>query len=506
MSAAKRQKAAPDASDFYDAPVTRSTLRFLTSVAAQIAGKPVVGGRTIGTAYLYSSAAGGPFSDNDAKQVGDAIAKLVADDKPITTESISNAEALSYFEKNGLYKSAALLKSRVQDPVSVHKCNGIIRLALAPVFPKTSALAESVPGVWSIYGHLAVGWGRETCSESLLSAAKDHAAWGTCLGVDCVGQLNALRASNREQHDFILQCEFRQEAQLAKLASAIADRCSQGGDQRVGVVCIAGPTSSGKTTFATKLTMYLRNLGLTSKALTVDHYYLPLDRQPKYQARKQRSDIDYDAIESMDTVLVNEHINALLRGEKVMAPVYNMKTGYRDGDGVPFELPKPVDKSLLIIEGIHALNPAFLESVPAGRVFKVYISPLSALGLDEAHCLKTTDNRLLRRMSRDYLFRGNSASRTLSMWANVRRGEHRWIFPFQNNVDFMVNSSHEYEMLILKPLVEPLLSAVPPSDPMYAKAQQLLETLGHFNPASTSKVPTTSLLREFIGDGAFDCH
>ena len=165
-----------------------------------------------------------------------------------------------------------------------------------------------------------------------------------------------------------------------------------------------------------------------------------------------------------------------------------------------------MEKSLLVIEGIHALNPDFLKSVPAGRIFKVYISPLSALQLDETNALKTTDNRLLRRMCRDYNFRGHSASRTLSMWANVRNGEGKWIFPFQDDVDFVMNSSHEYEMAVLKPLVEPLLCGVPPSDPQYGKARALLELLALFNPASTAKVPTTSLLREFIGDGAFDCH
>lgn len=249
--------------------------------------------------------------------------------------------------------------------------------------------------------------------------------------------------------------------------------------------------------------MYLRNLGYATRALTVDHYYLPLDRQPKYQARKLRSDVDYDAIESMDAELVNAHINALLAGETVNTPVYNMKTGYRDGPGTPFQLP---GGGLLVIEGIHALNPDFLRSVPPSRVFKVYISPLSSLQLDEVHAIKTTDHRLLRRMSRDYLFRGHSASRTLSMWSNVRRGEHTWIFPHQDAVDCIVNSAMEYELGVLKPLVEPLLAGVPPDDAHYDKARSLLALLGHFHPIASSRVPSTSLLREFIGEGAFDCH
>jgi len=236
-----------------------------------------------------------------------------------------------------------------------------------------------------------------------------------------------------------------------------------------------------------------------------------------------------------------------------MTPVYDMKSGYRVAPGKPFLLPPG---GLLIIEGIHALNPEFLKSVPSGRIFKVYISPLSSLQLDEANAVKTTDHRLLRRMSRDYLFRGHSASRTLSMWSNVRRGEHRWIFPHQDEVDAVVNSAMEYELRVLKPLVEPLLASVEPSDAQFGKAREppalpwwpvtdglqtsraraaaamslvtvqratcswqhatratcesqareLLALLALVSPASTTRVPSTSVLREFIGDGAFDCH
>jgi len=342
-------------------------------------------------------------------------------------------------------------------------------------------------------------------SPTLLTSAMDHKRWGSALDVRGVGALNGLKGDGRELTDFILHAEFRQEAIISNLAAQVDTRSREAAtdSQRVGVICIAGPTSSGKTTFATKLSMYLRNLGYATRALTVDHYYLPLDRQPKYQARKLRSDVDYDAIESMDAELVNAHINALLAGETVNTPVYNMKTGYRDGPGTPFQLP---GGGLLVIEGIHALNPDFLRSVPPSRVFKVYISPLSSLQLDEVHAIKTTDHRLLRRMSRDYLFRGHSASRTLSMWSNVRRGEHTWIFPHQDAVDCIVNSAMEYELGVLKPLVEPLLAGVPPDDAHYDKARSLLALLGHFHPIASSRVPSTSLLREFIGEGAFDCH
>ena len=523
----------------YDDDKARATLRFLVSAAAQLAlpDELLVGGRNLSGAYLYATDDGLPLTADKVARVERALQKLMKDDLKIEAASVGHKEAAEYFEKHKMRHSLALIKSRVSDPVPVHRIAEVtvVRLALMgqALLPRTSALDSSPPRLHLYGGSLLIAFGDPgssatglepkakrargenpagppcALSTSVLRATEDLRAWGKATGVESVGALGALQhtASGRELHDFILHAEFRQESILSQLAAAIHSRCVESdGDRRVGVVCIAGPTSSGKTTFATKLIYYLRNLGLTGVALTVDHYYLPLDRQPRYQKRKQRSDVDYDAIESMDSELVNEHINALLGGEQVLTPVYNMKTGYRDGDGRPFKLPAPVDRSLLVIEGIHALNPNFLKSVPGGRIFKVYISPLSALQLDEANALKTTDARLLRRMCRDYNFRGHSASRTLSMWSNVRRGEGSWIFPHQDDVDVTVNSSHEYELRVLKPLVEPLLASVSPDDEQYVKAQQLLSMLSLFSAAAVDKVPSTSLLREFIGDGDFDCH
>jgi uridine kinase len=300
----------------------------------------------------------------------------------------------------------------------------------------------------------------------------------------------------------VLQCDFRQEAKLASIASKVKARQIEG--KPVKLICIAGPTSSGKTTFSNKLCMYLQAQGFIAKPLTVDHYYLPLDRQPKYQARKMRIDVDYDHIESMDVELVGQHLNDLVNGKSVMTPVYNMKTGYRDGEGHHFDaLP---ENGILVIEGIHALNPLYTEKVEASKVFKIYISPLTALQLDDGNPVKTTDHRLLRRMCRDYLFRGNSASVTLKMWNNVRRGEGLWIFPHQNNVDFVMNSSADYEVPVLKTFLEPLLKAVPPDDENHAKAVELLSLLENFNSWPPDLATSTSLLREFIGGGAFDCH
>merc|ERR1712151_1004714 len=330
----------------------------------------------------------------------------------------------------------------------------------------------------------------------------EHMAFGRSSGAESVGAVNSLQHVGRARKDYILNCEFRQEGKLATIASMVNDRKAAG--KPVKVICIAGPTSSGKTTFATKLCMYLGNAGYLAKSLTVDHYYLPLDRQPKYQARKQRSDVDYDHIESMDVELVGEHLNALVAGKSILTPIYNMKTGYRDGDGHHFDaLPS---NGILVIEGIHALNPLYTQAVDADKIFKIFISPLTVLQLDDHNTVKSTDHRLLRRMCRDYLFRGHSASKALSMWSNVRKGEGAWIYPHQNNADFVMNSAAEYEIPVLKTLMEPLVRGVTPDDANYEKAVETLKFLDHFNCWPPELTPGAVLLREFIGDGSFDRH
>eukprot|EP00466_Bigelowiella_natans_P007127 jgi/Bigna1/146375/aug1.113_g21083 len=288
-------------------------------------------------------------------------------------------------------------------------------------------------------------------------------------GITCVGDLNKLEANNRDRKNFILASEFMQEAGIVDIVKTICER----------------PDPEGM---------------LPSN---VDHYYLPLNRQPKYQERKMRSDVDYDHIESMDIELVNEHIATLIKGGTINVPKYNMKTGFRDGNGTPFKIPKG---GILVIEGIHALNPNYTSKIPRDQVFKVFLSPITSLSVDEADTIKSTDSRLMRRMSRDYLFRGNSASRTLAMWHNVRRGEGTWIFPFQNEADYVMNSAHEYEICVLKPFVEPLLKGVPPTDANFDKAQELLRLLDKVHAWNERDVPSTSLLREFLGNGAFDEH
>jgi uridine kinase len=491
----------------------RRTLRFVVSVAAELVApkKALRGGHTIGAGYLYSFAGeDATVSAEDLMSIKGKIDELVAAGEKIVAVTKPWTEALAYFRERGLSCAQALLETRVSSEVPCYECKGVLRLALHPLADSTASLKTGGPGYELKLcepGFVAMYSPGAEVQSALLGSVRGHVSFAAMPEsmrshyVGSVGALNQLQQVGRTRKDFVLSCEFKQEGELAAIARMVEDRKAE---RAVKIICIAGPTSSGKTTFANKLCMYLQNCGFVAKPLTVDHYYLPLDQQPKYQLRQQRSDVDYDHIESMDVKLVGEHLNALAQGDSVETPVYNMKTGYREPKGHLIDALPP--NGILVIEGIHALNPLYTQAVDANKVFKVFISPRTALQMDDCNCVKTTDHRLLRRMCRDYLFRGNSASVTLRMWDNVRKGEGVWIFPHQNGADFVMNSAAEYEIPVLKVFLEPLLRAVTPEDANYAKAAELLKMLDYFGTWPPHLTPGAALLREFIGEGTFDCH
>lgn len=486
-------------------PLYRRTLRLVVAVAAQIAlpDRPLKGGHTVGEGYFYRLV-GGDATAEELKKINAAVQDLVVSGDAITRVRKTWKEALAYFERHQLTCARDMLQTRVFEEVECYEVRGVLRLAIHPVYERCAALkAAPFDLVLASRGFIATyAKDKYIPQPALLDSHNDHINFGDSLNVDSVGQLNALGHVGSGRKDFMMQCEFRQEAKLAGIAAAVEQRKKDG--KAVKVICIAGPTSSGKTTFANKLCMYLRNCGFVARPLTVDHYYLPLDKQPKYQARQLMSDVDFDHIESMDVELVGQHLNDIANGKAVMTPNYDMKSGYRMGEGHKFDaLPA---NGVLVIEGIHALNPLYTQTVPAEKVFKIFISPLTALQLDDHNTVKSTDHRLLRRMCRDSIFRGKSASTTLRMWDAVRRGEGVWIFPHQNAADFVMNSAADYEIPVLKTLLEPLLREVTPDDANYAKAKDLLMLLDRFSTWPPHLTLGTSLLREFIGDGDFDCH
>jgi uridine kinase len=264
----------------------------------------------------------------------------------------------------------------------------------------------------------------------------------------------------------------------------------------VRVVLIAGPSSSGKTTFSKKLMIQLRVVGRNPVTISLDDYFKPKAQTPLDDEGKP----DFESLAALDVDLLNRHLVSLLKGEAVQTPVYDFLTGRRRDEGRTLTLP---DRAVLILEGIHGLNDALTPAIERGAKYKVYVSALTQLNLDDHNRVATTDNRLIRRLVRDNQFRGHTAIRTLSMWPSVRRGEDRNIFPFQNTADSAFNSALDYELAVLKVYAEPLLAWVKPDCPEYQEARSLLGFLANFTQLPPRWVPPTSILREFIGESAF---
>ena len=267
-------------------------------------------------------------------------------------------------------------------------------------------------------------------------------------------------------------------------------------ERGVRLVLISGPSSSGKTTFAKRLGVQLRVLGLNPVLISLDDYFVDREKTP----RDEKGEYDYEALEAIDLEQFNDHLKRLERGESVDIPRYDFISGTRQWHDNPLQLD---ERSVLIVEGIHGLNPGLTPGVPESRKFKIYVSCFTSVALDNVSRIATSDNRLLRRLTRDYRTRGNDALSTLARWESVRRGEEKHIFPYQENADVMFNSSLFYEISVLRRFAEPILREVPDTVPEYGEAKRMLKFLDNFIPISPEEIPPTSLLREFIGGSSF---
>jgi uridine kinase len=307
-----------------------------------------------------------------------------------------------------------------------------------------------------------------------------------------VGQLNQL-VSDRTVREYIRIAEAFQANKLAEIAAKIYDRRDS-----VKVVLIAGPSSSGKTTTAKRLSIQLKVMGIEPIAIGLDDYYVGTERTPKDENGKP----DFECLEALDVPYLNEQLLALFRGEEVEIPSFDFKAGKRkEGGGKKLRLNER--RTVLIVEGIHGLNDNLTPQVAPDMKFKLYVSALTQLNLDDHNRIPTSDNRLIRRMVRDYQFRGAAAAKTISMWPSVQRGERKHIFPFQNSADIAFNSALDYELAVLKVYAEPLLRSVKPHMAEYSEAIRLLSFLENFASILPHYVPSQSILREFIGESEF---
>ena len=329
--------------------------------------------------------------------------------------------------------------------------------------------------------------------EKMLEVFKEHRRWNQILGIGTVGDFN--KACNAGYAtELINVSEALQEKRISQIADEIFHRGQQG--HPVKLILISGPSSSGKTTFSKRLSVQLMANGLKPYPISLDDYFVNREDTPK----DENGNYDYESLYALDLDFFNQQLQALLKGEEVELPRFNFTTGKREWSGKHLRVD---DNMILILEGIHALNPELTSHIPTENKFKIYVSALTTILLDDHNYIPTTDNRLLRRIIRDYKYRGYSAEDTISRWPSVRAGEEKWIFPYQENADVMFNSALLFELAIIKDYAEPILRKVPNNRPEYSEAYRLRKFLGYFVPLQDKELPPTSLLREFLGGSSF---
>ena len=330
--------------------------------------------------------------------------------------------------------------------------------------------------------------------EKMLDVFQEYHHWNQILGISTVGDLNVVCREGRAT-ELINVSEALQEKKIAQIADEIAGRSQNG--KRVKLVLISGPSSSGKTTFSKRLSIQLITNGMRPYPISLDDYFVnredtPLDEEGNH---------DFESFYALDLPLFEEQMNALIEGKEIELPRFNFTTGKREMSGKKLRVD---DNMVLILEGIHALNPALTPRIPAENKYKIYVSALTTILLDNHNYIPTTDNRLLRRIIRDYKYRNYSAEATIARWPSVRAGEQKWIFSYQENADAMFNSALLFELPVLKDHVEPVLRKVPKRSPEYSEAYRLLRFLDYFVSVQDSELPPTSLLREFLGGSSFN--
>jgi uridine kinase len=481
------------------AGIYRRSLCFLAAIAARqvFPGRRLILGHSLGHGYLYYFDGQPEVTAEQLRALQARMRELASRRLPIRRQVIAYEEALSYFQQANQPDTVLLLKNRNAPKVPVYFCGDFMDLAHAPLVPDTGLLsvfelASYPPGFLLRYPpwDRPQGIGAFEENPGLAAIYREYKDWGKILGVSCVGHLNDLIAGQQVQ-EFIQVAEALHDKKIAM----IADRLNERRD-RLQVVLVAGPSSSGKTTFSKKLAVQLRVLGRNPVLLAQDDYFVPRELTP----RDEEGNYDFESLAAIDVPLLNRQLQALEAGEEVEIPRFDFHTGQRRPEGVRLRLP---GRGVVILEGIHCLNDELTPGIPPQGKYKVYVSALTQLNLDDHNRISTTDNRLLRRIVRDHQFRGRAADGTLAMWQSVRNGEDRNIFPFQNSADSAFNSALDYELAVLKVYAEPLLKTVKTDHPKFHEALRLLSFLGNFASIPPGWVPEYSILREFIGESAF---
>ena len=450
----------------------------------------------VSNGYYCNLKLGHEITTEDVDRIRTRMQEIIDAKMPIQRYETTTEEAVKMFTELGDIQKAKLLKSSgslycvyyVLDDYKDYYYGSMLtntsQLHLFGLEPYFDGVLLRIPSTQdpSKLGELIR-------QDKMFEVFKEHHRWQSILGIKTVGDFNEA-VKNGLATDLINVSEALQEKKISQIADTIAAR------KEIKVVLIAGPSSSGKTTFCKRLSVQLLASGVKPVQISLDDYFVNRTETPK----DENGELDYESIYALNIPLINEQFNALFRGEEVELPKYNFQTGMSEKSGKKLHLG---ENNILLVEGIHALNPALTEQIADDKKFKIYTSALTTILLDDHNYIPTTDNRLLRRIVRDYKYRGCSAQETIHRWPSVRAGENKWIFPYQEQADVMFNTALLFELAVIKPQAEEVLEQVPENCEEYAEAYRLRKFLKYFAPLPFRNLPPTSLLREFLGGSSF---
>jgi uridine kinase len=487
--------------DLHEASAMRTYIRSLFFVLNKAAHDiypdcSVIIGIPVSNGYFVDVRLDRPVTTADVDAIRERMKEIIAAGHPIHRHVSTTEEAIEMFRQSRSFSKVRLLEGIGDLYTTYYDIDGYVDYYYGSMLTNTSQIY--LFGLEPYYDGMLLRiptssdpskLGEMVHQDKMFEIFKEHHRWQNILKLRTVGDLN--RATQKGYSSQLIQVsEALQEKKIAQIADEIASR------KEVKMVLIAGPSSSGKTTTCKRLSVQLAVNGIKPIGISLDDYFVSREKTP----RDEKGDFDYEHLHALNIPLLNEQMNALLRGEEVELPRYNFQTGESEMSGKKLQLQ---GNEVLVVEGIHALNPELTAQIPEAQKYKVYASALTTILLDNHNYIPTTDNRLLRRIIRDYKYRGVSAQETIRRWPSVRRGENKWIFPYQENADAMFNTAMLFELAVIREQAIPVLEQVPENCVEHAEAYRLLKFLRYIKPIPAAQIPPTSLLREFLGGSSF---